>query len=49
MKIMQNPANKQMTLTLPKQLMESMGWEKGDILKIDVTGKNRLEVSKKPK
>ena len=43
---MKNKANNQLTITLPKQLMESMNWKAGDTVKFDVLGKDRLDLRK---
>jgi len=31
-------------LTLPKKVIEGMGWQKGDKIKVDIAGKNKLEL-----
>ncbi len=43
-KIYENKINGQMTITLPKQLMASFSWKGGDLVKIEVLGKDRLEI-----
>lgn len=39
-------AGDQYSLTLPKKVIEGMGWGKGDTLKVEIAGKNRLELVK---
>ena len=36
-------------LTLPKKIVEAMGWEKGDKVEVKVAGKDKLELIKCPK
>ena len=33
-------------LTLPKKIIEGMGWKKGDKLQVRIAGKNKLELVK---
>jgi len=38
--------NRQFTVTLPRKVLEGLGWAKGDKLAVQITGKNRLELVK---
>lgn len=33
-------------ITLPKKIVEGMGWAKGDTLRVDIDGKNALRLVK---
>lgn len=36
----------QYIITLPKKIVEGMGWDKGDDLEFKIAGKNKLELVK---
>jgi hypothetical protein len=38
----------QYTITVPKNIVESLGWKKGDRLKVDFSASDSLEMSKRP-
>lgn len=33
-------------LTLPKKIVEGFGWKKGDEVKIDILGKDKIKIEK---
>lgn len=43
---LQRFSEKQFFLCLPKAVIEGLGWEKGDDIKVRIGGKNRLELVK---
>ena len=44
MKIQKN--DDQYFLTLPKKIVEGMGWQKGDEVRVDIAGKDKLVLVK---
>ena len=36
----------QFFLTLPKKVIEGIGWKKGDSIQVKIAGKNKLELVK---
>ena len=43
---LQYDSNGQFKITLPKQLLVAMGWEKGDSIRIAIDGTDRLLISR---
>ena len=46
--LQENPKNGQFYMTLPKAVIEGIGWQKGDRILVRIAGKDRLELLREP-
>ena len=45
-RIQENSKTRQPFMNLPKRILEGMAWKKGDKIRVEISGKNRLELVK---